>query len=65
LASDPDWSAFGKALGKEGAAQPGGIYRVSLPRTDLKVSVDGVAIKPGASQSAAGSLSSRPAIRRW
>ena len=47
LAADHDWSAVGKALGKEGAAQPGGIYRVSLPRTDLKVSVDGVAIKPG------------------
>jgi biotin operon repressor len=47
FAAEPDWSAVGKALGKDGATQPGGIYRVSFPRTDLKVSVDGVAIKPG------------------
>jgi hypothetical protein len=26
---------------------PGGVYRVGLPRSDLKVSLDGVAIKPG------------------
>jgi hypothetical protein len=47
FAADPDWSAVGQALGKEGAMQPGGVYRVALPRTDLKVSVDNVAIKPG------------------
>ncbi len=47
LAADRDWSDVGKALGKEGATQPGGVYRVSLPRTDLKVTLDGVAIKPG------------------
>ncbi len=47
VAADRDWSDVGKALGKEGATQPGGVYRVSLPRTDLKVTLDGVAIKPG------------------
>ena len=47
FAADRDWSDVGKALGKEGATQPGGVYRVSLPRTDLKVTLDGVAIKPG------------------
>jgi biotin operon repressor len=47
LAADPDWTAVGKALGKEGTVQPGGIYRVSLPRSDLKVTLDGVALKPG------------------
>jgi hypothetical protein len=26
---------------------PGGVYRVGLPRSDLKVTLDGVAIKPG------------------
>ena len=26
---------------------PGGVYRVGLPRTDLKVTLDGVEIKPG------------------
>ena len=33
-----DWQAqVGAALGKTGATAPGGIYRVGLPRTDLKV----------------------------
>jgi hypothetical protein len=43
----PDWDAVAKALGKAGAMQPGGIYKVSLPRTDLKVTLDGVPLKPG------------------
>lgn len=43
----PDWTAVGKALGKDGAMQPGGIYKVSLPRTDLKVTLDGVPLKAG------------------
>jgi hypothetical protein len=43
-----DWQAqVGEALGKSGAAAPGGIYRVALPRTDLKVTLDGVELKPG------------------
>jgi hypothetical protein len=43
-----DWQAqVGAALGKTGAAAPGGIYRVGLPRTDLKVTLDGVELKPG------------------
>jgi len=38
-----DWQAqVGQALGKTGAAAPGGIYRV-----DLKVTLDGVELKPG------------------
>ncbi|MBY5720631.1 DUF1259 domain-containing protein [Rhizobium leguminosarum] len=47
LAADPDWNTVGNALGKAGSSQPGGVYRVGLPRTDLKVSLDGVALKPG------------------
>src|SRR5579883_584735 len=47
LAAEPDWNAVGQALGKSGAVQPGGVYRVGLPRTDLKVTLDGVALKPG------------------
>jgi hypothetical protein len=43
----PDWAAVGKALGKEGAVQAGGVYKVALPRTDLKVTLDGVALKAG------------------
>jgi hypothetical protein len=45
-AAETDWTRVDQAIGKKGAIQPGGIYRVSLPRSDLKVSVDGVAIKP-------------------
>lgn len=41
-----DWAAVGRALGKTGSVQAGGVYRVGLPRTDLKVTLDGVAIKP-------------------
>jgi Domain of Unknown Function (DUF1259) len=33
-------------LGKQGTEMSGGVYRVSLPRTDLEVTLDGVAIKP-------------------
>jgi hypothetical protein len=43
-----DWQAqVGEALGKAGATAPGGIYRVGLPRTDLKVTLDGVELKAG------------------
>src|SRR5947208_16099888 len=43
-----DWQGqVGQALGKTGTAAPGGIYRVGLPRTDLKVTLDGVELKPG------------------
>src|SRR5215472_15775432 len=47
IAAD-DWQGpVGEALGKTGAVAPGGIYRVGLPRTDLKVTLDGVELKPG------------------
>ena len=42
----PDWGAVGQALGKPGALQAGDVYRVGFPRSDLKVALDGVAIKP-------------------
>src|SRR6202047_3151955 len=43
-----DWQAqVGEALGKTGATAAGGIYRVGLPRTDLKVTVDGVELRAG------------------
>jgi hypothetical protein len=48
LAFADDWQAqVGEALGKTGSTAPGGIYRVGLPRTDLKVTLDGVELKPG------------------
>jgi len=46
-AADIDWAAVGKALGKEGTEQAGGVYRIGLPRSDLKVTLDGVTLKPG------------------
>ena len=45
-AADIDWSMVDRALGKSGASQPGGVHKYGLPRTDLKITVDGVAIKP-------------------
>jgi hypothetical protein len=48
IAADDGWQAqVGQALGKTGSAMPGGIYRVGLPRTDLKVTLDGVELKAG------------------
>jgi hypothetical protein len=46
-AADDDWARVGEALGKTGTVMAGGVYRVGLPRTDLKVTLDGVDIKPG------------------
>jgi hypothetical protein len=45
-AADADWQTVGEALGKAGSEMPGGVYRVALPRTDLKVTLDGVEIRP-------------------
>src|SRR5262249_14511188 len=46
--ADDDWmNGVGSALGKPGTELPGGVYRVGLPRTDLKVTLDGVEVKPG------------------
>jgi hypothetical protein len=46
VAADMDWSKVDQAMGKNGADQPGGVHKFSFPRSDLKVAVDGVAIKP-------------------
>jgi hypothetical protein len=45
-AADMDWSRVDQALGKKGTDQPGGVHKYGLPRSDLSVTVDGVAIKP-------------------
>ena len=47
LAADPDWAAVGHALGRSGKFMAGGVYRVGFPRSDLKVSLDGVALRTG------------------
>ncbi|MBN9560527.1 MAG: DUF1259 domain-containing protein [Alphaproteobacteria bacterium] len=46
VAADMDWSKVDQALGKKGTDQPGGVHKFGLPRTDLHVTIDGVAIKP-------------------
>ena len=46
FAADDDWAPVAKALGRSGAQLPGGVYRVGLGRSDLKVTLDGVAIRP-------------------
>ena len=45
-AADIDWTAVDAAIGRQGAEQPGGVHKYAFPRSDLKVSVDGVPIKP-------------------
>lgn len=41
-----EWQSVEKALGVSGSMQPDGVYKVSLPRSDLKVLGDGIEIKP-------------------
>jgi len=45
-AADIDWNKVDQAIGKPGTNQPGGVHKYGLPRSDLKITVDGVAIKP-------------------
>jgi hypothetical protein len=44
-AADIDWSKVDAAIGKS-AVVSGDVHRYGLPRSDLKVTLDGVAIKP-------------------
>ncbi|MGH7626328.1 MAG: DUF1259 domain-containing protein [Gemmatimonadaceae bacterium] len=52
-AADPtdsiDWKAVAQAMGRSGAMQPGDVYKFSMPRSDLHVTVHGVSIKPALS----------------
>src|SRR3989475_5365636 len=45
--ADPDWNAVEQALGKSGQMQPGDVFRIGMPRTDLTVTVRGVPVKAG------------------
>ncbi len=45
-AADIDWAAVDQALGKKASDLPGGVHKYGLPRSDLRVTVDGVTIKP-------------------
>jgi hypothetical protein len=46
LGADIDWSKVDQAVGRKGSDQPGGVHKYGLPRSDLSVTADGVAIKP-------------------
>src|SRR5262249_26711456 len=43
---DVDWSKVDAAFGRKAAAVGGDVHRYGFPRTDLQVTLDGVAIKP-------------------
>ncbi|WP_298670750.1 DUF1259 domain-containing protein [uncultured Sphingomonas sp.] len=45
-AAQPWEQTVAAAIGKHGAEIPGGVYRIGLPRSDLKVTLDGVTLKP-------------------
>ncbi len=46
-AQAPAWaSSVNAALGRPGAIQPGGVYKFSFPRSDLRVAVGDVQLKP-------------------
>ena len=45
--AEADWKPVEEALGKAGQVQAGDVYRVAMPRTDLKVKVQGIDVKAG------------------
>lgn len=44
--SSTDWDSVGQAVGKDGKLMKGDVYRIDLPRSDLKVTSQGVDVKP-------------------
>jgi hypothetical protein len=46
FADEADWQEVAKGLGVSGSVEPGDVYKVSLPRSDLEVTADGVPVKP-------------------
>ena len=47
LAAELDGKTIEAALGTSGQTQPGGVFRVGMPRTDLAVTVKGVPVRAG------------------
>src|SRR5215831_2293302 len=43
----PSWKAVDDAMGRPGQDQPSGDHKYAMPRSDLKVTANGVAIKAG------------------
>lgn len=46
VAQRVDWSPVDAALGRKGAAQPGGVMKYGFPRADLQVTVGDVHVRP-------------------
>jgi hypothetical protein len=46
-APDVVWSAVQDAVGRSSTMMPGDVYRIGMPRTDLKVTVEGVPVQAG------------------
>src|SRR5215831_889157 len=44
---DVDWNAVQDALGRPGTMMAGDVFRVGIPRTDLKVTVNGEPVQAG------------------
>lgn len=42
-----DWKQVETAMGRSGQEQPGGVYKFSMPRKDMKVSVAGTTVQAG------------------
>jgi hypothetical protein len=45
-ATQPSWAAVEAAIGRSGAAQPADVYRFNFPRSDLRVMVGDVQVRP-------------------
>jgi len=45
-AADIDWNAVAQAVGLPGTMQAGGVFRIDVPRTDLKVMLGKIRLKP-------------------
>ena len=45
-ADSADWKAVDQAMARSGKLQPDGVQKYSMPRSDLKVTARGVAVKP-------------------
>jgi hypothetical protein len=45
-AATVDWTAVDAAMGRTGASQAGDVHRYGMPRTDLRITARGVAIRP-------------------
>jgi hypothetical protein len=45
--TSPEWKPVEDALGRKGSMQPGDVFKFSMPRSDLKVTVAGTPIKAG------------------